>query len=194
MYKRCVTEGAAQRQRMLEDCLLKKMQDIPYQQIFISDLCEEVGCSRKAFYRYYNGKDDCLNALIDRTLMGFASYQGKVEGLKGDYPADLAKYLKYLMEQKELLDALIKNELSRALLERTLTHVLNEEYGARRWFKADNTKYSEEILLFAFSGIISLILNWHSTGYKRSFEEMIHILTQLITSPLATNPHLGGVE
>lgn len=189
MYKRCVTEEAVKRQRQLEECLLRKMLETPYQQIFISDLCDEVGCSRKAFYRYYNGKDDCLIALIDRTLMGFAGYREQVKEVKGDYPKDLVRYLQYWIGQKTLLDALIKNELSRVLLERMLNHMISEEKGALRWFRADHSEYADEILLFTFSGVISLILKWHSDGYPRSFEEMVGILAQLMTSPLATNPH-----
>lgn len=74
MYKLCKTEQSAQRQRQLEAGLLAVMGKTRYEDISISDLCEQIGVPRKTFYRYFSGKDGALHALIDHTLMSFETF------------------------------------------------------------------------------------------------------------------------
>ena len=71
MYKLCKTEQSARRQRELEQGLLKAMSTCHYDEISVSDLCDQLNIPRKSFYRYFSGKDGALHALIDHTLAGF---------------------------------------------------------------------------------------------------------------------------
>ena len=63
MYKLCRTEQSAQRQRQLEQGLLLAMKTKRYEEITISDLCDQMGIPRKSFYRYFSSKDGALHAL-----------------------------------------------------------------------------------------------------------------------------------
>ena len=63
MYKLCKTEQSAQRQRQLEEGLLTAMRTKRYEEISISDLCDQMGIPRKSFYRYFFGTDGALHAL-----------------------------------------------------------------------------------------------------------------------------------
>ena len=86
MYKLCKTEQSAQRQRMLEQGLLKAMLTQHFDEISVSDLCDEIGIPRKSFYRYFSGKDGALYALIDHTLLtydGFVLDGKRTETLTG---------------------------------------------------------------------------------------------------------------
>ena len=56
MYKRCVTEQSARRQRELEAGLLSAMMSHQYEDSTISDLCDSMGIPRKSFYRYFPAK------------------------------------------------------------------------------------------------------------------------------------------
>ena len=71
MYKLCVSEQSAQRQRELEAGLLELMQTRSYEDITVSDLCDHLEIPRKAFYRYFSGKDGALHALLDHTLLEY---------------------------------------------------------------------------------------------------------------------------
>ena len=51
MYKLCKTEQSARRQRELEEGLLSAMKLWRYDEITISDLCEQMEIPRKAIYR-----------------------------------------------------------------------------------------------------------------------------------------------
>ena len=74
MYKLCKTEKSASRQQMLESGLLAAMISKPYEEISVSDLCDRLSIPRKAFYRYFSGKEGALLSLIDHTLMTFHAF------------------------------------------------------------------------------------------------------------------------
>ena len=69
MYKMCKTEQSAARQRELEEGLLNIMLSRHYDEISVSELCDQLNVPRKSFYRYFSGKDGALHALIDHTLL-----------------------------------------------------------------------------------------------------------------------------
>ena len=90
MYKLCKTEQSAQRQRQLEEGLLAAMKTKRYEEITISDLCEQMDIPRKSFYRYFSSKDGALHALIDHTLLDFEQHTGILSGnAAGDAHQDL---------------------------------------------------------------------------------------------------------
>ena len=90
MYKLCKTEQSAQRQRQLEEGLLTAMKTKRYEEITISDLCEQMDIPRKSFYRYFSSKDGALHALIDHTLLDFEQHTGILSGnAAGDAHQDL---------------------------------------------------------------------------------------------------------
>ena len=72
MYKICATQASKQRQRELEAGLMNIMLHHQYENISVSDLCENMGIPRKAFYRYFSSKEGALYALIDHSLLDFA--------------------------------------------------------------------------------------------------------------------------
>ena len=51
MYKLCKTEQSARRQRELEQGLLAAMSTHQYEEITVSDLCDQMNIPRKSFYR-----------------------------------------------------------------------------------------------------------------------------------------------
>ena len=75
MYKRCVTEQSAQRQRQLTAGLLEMMRKEHYEDITVSSFCEQMNIPRKSFYRYFSSKEGALYALLDNAVMDF---QGEV--------------------------------------------------------------------------------------------------------------------
>lgn len=180
MYRQCTTEKSAQQQRQLEACLLSLMQRQDYHQISVSSLCELAGLSRKTFYRLFGSKDDALCALIDHTLMDYAKFRLPQEALLPDAPAELQRFFAYWHHHKPLLDVLQGNQLGSLLLQRTIEHVTREEFGALRWLGALNQPEALDKVTFYITGIMSLILSWHLSGYARSPSEMSALLLDLM--------------
>lgn len=179
MYKQCATEESASRQRQLEQCLLELMLAGDYSQITISDISSRAGISRKSFYRYFNSKEGCLYALVDHAVFdGAALY---LPNLVDSYTLQSTheRFFRYWKEQRRLLDALTRNNLSLVLAERMLHYTVQEEQEFHRLMPF-TTSDQHERNLFYIGGVMSLMLEWHRSGYQKSVAQMSRILTDLI--------------
>lgn len=176
MYLNCCTERAAEKQRRLELCLLELLQTELYDNISVSALCEKSGVSRKTFYRLFDGKADVLYALVDHTLMEFENYTPDFSMQAGE----IHRFLAFFKAQKPLLDALQNNKISTLLTERSLRLILTENTGFFEVFGVDRPEYATEMILFYVSGLFSLVLGWHASGYARSIDEMADLLNTLM--------------
>ena len=181
MYKHCTTEESAQRQKQLEQCLLELMAEIPYSGITIGQICEKVNLSRKSFYRYFDSKEDCLNALLDHVIMGGSSYYMEdATSLHTDLPFCI-RIFEYWQQQTLLLDVLEKNALSLQLLQRMVRYILEEEPDYARYMGIASDHVMEHVV-YNIGGLMGLILSWHHSGYQKTTEQMGQILYQLIQS------------
>lgn len=186
MYKLCKSEQSAARQRELEKGLLKAMLTQRYEEISISDLCDRMGIPRKSFYRYFSNKDGALFALLDHTLMEFeqTSFSSNTAH-KSSTLLDLEHFFLFWYERKELLEALIKNRLSGMLVERATSHALREHMMPSYLLNMD-VAYQHMALTFSVCGLLSMVMQWHQSGYQESPEKMAHIATSMLMKPLIT--------
>ena len=179
MYKYCATEESARRQRQLEGCLLELMLQGEYSQITISHICDRAGISRKSFYRYFSSKEGCLCALMDHAIFDGASYY--LPGLTNRKSTQIIyeRFFSYWKDQHKLLAALNQNALSMMLVERMLVYVSGEEQGFRLMYQSKGNDTHEQSL-FYIGGIMSILLDWHKSGYQKSVAQMSGILDTLI--------------
>ena len=107
MYKLCKTEQSAKRQKQLEQGLLEMMKTVHYDEIMVIDLCNQLGIPRKAFYRYFTGKEGALHALIDHTMMEYEGFsQTKQQGKRRNLQLELESFFQFWEEHRVFLDAL----------------------------------------------------------------------------------------
>lgn len=189
MYKMCKTEQSAQRQRQLEQGLLKAMGSHHYDQISVSDLCEQIGIPRKSFYRYFSGKDGALHALIDHTLLEYEgfSYHSKDDEPR-TYQRDLEKFFLFWRSQKPLLDALARSGLSGVLIERAIDHALSEVGSPRRYLIRQKPEFRAHATMFGVCGLMSMVVGWHHENYFQEPWQMAQIAVKLVTEPLFSYP------
>lgn len=188
MYKICKTEESAQRQREFEVSLLELMKTTPYDAISVTDLCNHVGIARKNFYRYFGNKDDVLCALLDHTLLDYAKYEIADLSTSFTAPKQIVQYLSYWQKQKPLLDALEANGISTRLIERVLRHAWQQDTGFLKILEVGGKEVDPNTVLFAVSGIITLVVSWHHSGYKEPREQLAVSIFRLMTQPIATPP------
>lgn len=183
MYKSCITEHSAKQQERFETCLMELLSTKAYNEITVSSLCEKVGLSRYTFYRLYDGKDDVLDAIVDKVLLNWTQQSARFTD-----PSDLfqgnCQYLTFWSQQKPLLEALCSNGKSALLVERTLECMVPEDPTIAQYFRVSQNGNSEERLLFCLHGVYGLLIHWHKTGYKKTVEEMANILTDLFLTQL----------
>ena len=176
MYLNCTTEKSAAYQRALEKCMMDFMQNDLVENISISSLCQHTGISRKTFYRLFTSKADVILAMLDHTIMDFESF--KPDPSVG--PGEIHRFVAFWRTQAPLLDALANNHASSLLLDRSLNHILSEDRETLLHFGASDMPYQREMMLFYINGLMSLILDWHKSGFSRSIEEMCQVIRALL--------------
>ena len=181
MYKICRTEQSLARQRHLEQGLLALMERSRYDEISVSDLCRHMNLPRKAFYRYFSGKDGALYALIDHTIGEFFTLPPSVP--RGTALGDLDLFFAFWQKNSRLLEVLQKNGLSGILVERANNFALKEGLFPRH-MKSWHTQQQNLALSFAISGLMSMVFRWHNQGYLLTPGEMTALATQMLTQPL----------
>lgn len=191
MYKMCKTEQSAQRQRQLEQGLLKAMGSHHYDEISVSDLCEQIGIPRKSFYRYFSGKDGALHALIDHTLLEYEGFSNaNRDGEARTYQKDLERMFQFWKQQKPLLDALARSGLSGVLIERSVSHALSEIGVPKRYLVQQVPELRIQATMFGVCGLMVMVTNWHKENFAQEPWQMAQIAVKLVTEPLFMIPGL----
>ncbi len=188
MYKQCRTEQSSKRQHLLEQGLLKMMLTKHYDEISVSDLCSQQEIPRKAFYRYFSGKEGALHALIDHTLMDFAIYPfDKINDDGMWIQQTMEEAFSYWKSNKLLLDALLRSDLSGLLILRAVEYSRVEAATSQKFLAEDEKIVREHMTTFVVCGFMSMVVQWHQDGYPQSVQKMAQIMTRLIYRPLITN-------
>ena len=185
MYRSCKTENAAKRQRQLEKGFMELLCKHRYDDITVSQLCQHLQIPRRVFYRYFSGKDGALYALIDHTLGDFFITPMSRQAQAGTALGDLDLFFHFWYDRKPMLDALQHSGLSGILVERVNAFALQEGYMPRQ-FKAVPAQVQGVAMAFVLCGLMSMILQWHRSGYALSPEEMTQLATTMLTKPLIT--------
>lgn len=185
MYKLCKTEQSALRQRQLEEGLLRIMGSTSYDEITISDLCQQLVIPRKSFYRYFTSKDGALHALIDHTLMEFESFTSPYKaGEKRTLQRDLEKFFLFWERHKPLLDALQRSGLSGVLIERAISYSLSDVVFPGKFLPGESRWMQEHVVMFSVCGLMSMMLQWHRDGYQQEVTDMARVAVRTLTCPL----------
>lgn len=185
MYKLCKTEQSANRQRQLEQGLLQAMLTRHYDEISVSDLCAQLQIPRKAFYRYFDGKEGALHALLDHTLMAYESFPLVYsEGEKRTLLRELEQFFLFWIQQKPLLDALQRSGLSGELIVRSILQASTEVSVPKRFLNTDALQVQRYVTMFGVCGLMSMVLQWHHDGYAESARFMATVAVRLLAQPL----------
>lgn len=183
MYKLCKTEQSATRQRQLEEGLLTAMKMKRYEEITISDLCDQMQIPRKSFYRYFSSKDGALQALIDHRLEAFErEIDLRTTGLT-DVRHQCREFFSFWYQEKEFLDALSRSELSGFLVQRAIRRA-RDEGECPVELAAEPCPARDHAITFSVCGIMALVIRWHRLGFLESVDEMADIAVRVLTVPI----------
>lgn len=185
MYKLCKTEQSAIRQRELEQGLLSAMLVQRFDEITVSDLCDQMNIPRKSFYRYFSGKQGALYALVDHTFLEYESFSvtGMGRGPR-NHMREVETYFHFWKRQKPLLDALSKSDLNGVLMLRAVNHAIVDMGIPNRVLMQDTEFTKEYAMTFTVTGLMALILKWYESNFAMSEESLAEIVTELVTNPL----------
>ncbi len=184
MCKQCKTESSAARQRQIADTLLELMMGKPYDLISVTDICKQCCLSRNSFYQYYTGKDAVLQALIDYALMDSDLHAMAAGAVPPEsYQAQIAQIFSRWMEKKPLLDALKLSGKSAMLVQQAVEYTCkNKSFSSSLQTQQDYLQSYANA--FVASGIMTMLVQWHDSGFVGSPEEMAALTMQLLSESI----------
>ena len=185
MYKLCKTERSAVRQRELELGFLSLLRIRRYEEVNISELCEHLQIPRKAFYRYFSGKEGILSALLDHTILEYEQFPGNYRpGEPRTIQKDLERFFLFWQAQADLLDMLERNGLSALLIQRCLDTSMSGTPIPLRFAKTETEEECRALLMFTMCGLMSMVLDWHHRGFLSSAGHMGELAARMLNAPL----------
>lgn len=188
MYKLCKTEQSAARQHELEAGLLAAMNTRRFEEISVSDLCDQLGVPRKSFYRYFSSKDGALQALLDHTLMEYESSPVlTAPGERRTAQKELERFFQFWLQKKSFLDVLQRSNLTSLLIQRAIVYTLSGAPLPQRLLPKDAKEVQEQIATFIICGLMSLMLSWYEAGYPQPPQYMARLAARLVSQPLFPN-------
>ena len=194
MYKICKTESSARRQREIENCLLELMSIKRYEDITITELSEKMNMPRKAFYRYFDSKEDALYALIDHTMAEYSGFTvDKSRDTNRSLRRELEEYFKFWISKQYLLNALDRSGLVGTLIERNISYPVKDVIMLEKFLPDEDRDISESIFKFAFSGLVYTMINWYRDGFATSTADMAKVACRLLREPLFPNLSKLGI-
>jgi AcrR family transcriptional regulator len=148
----------------------KKLHAIP-----IKELCDKAGVSRTSYYRNYSSKEDILAQYIN------SEFQARLQRLfrenHDSFFENSAIFFAIARKHRELLDIIIKNDLSRLLLAQYRTHLYTlVKMGILRCENGCSDYY----VSFWAGGLTELVLSWTRRDMRDSNQEMATYLDRLI--------------
>lgn len=182
------TPGTCQRQKQIEDCLYENLLQKPYHSVSVSDLCKQVGISRKAFYNYYPSKDACFCAILDRAIRDSVL---RLTPDTNDPVQVYTAYLEYWKSQKPLFDIIVRNNLGYLFIQQSLHHVMTEERTLLDLLNTPVVKSDTDILSCCMSIQITLLIQWYSRGFDTPAREMAMKYLRLLYLPMFQLPEEG---
>lgn len=197
MYKLCKTEQSAKRQKEIEEHFLTALETKKYEDITVSELCERAGVPRKAFYRYFDTKEDVALALIDHMLAGYDSYvQKKTKNAGRTVASELESFFAFWLDgdARRLLVAVIKNSLEGHLIQRSINFSVSEMPSIRRFMSSDADDSATLIFRFVITGLMSVMLSWFKAGCRESPREMARVVQRLVAEPIFPNLETYGIS
>ena len=175
---------AYRRQKQIEESLFENLLQRPYPSVSISDLCHQLGISRKSFYNYFPDKDSCFRAIISRKL------HTCILRLSSDLPENateedaIAYYLSYWKDEKNLFDIIVRNNLLSLLMDQCIKFLREEDQNILPFLNTPQLKTDEFVLAGFVSIQITLLLQWYLQNFSTSLEEMVRTYQRTIYQPL----------
>ncbi|MBP3488507.1 MAG: TetR/AcrR family transcriptional regulator [Roseburia sp.] len=159
-------------QHCLYDALIKLMNDKPFSDISISDLCDAAGVSRMTYYRSYKCKEDILMQHLEEC---FCTYLERLQtsGKMTFYDISVSFFEFWQGEEQVFLSAIIRSGLSSQLVDCFYAY-LEQIYISMDFEK----KVDPFIRSFLAGGLYKMLIDWMKDGAVTSIEEMASFLAK----------------
>ena len=178
MFIKSESPQARQSQQMITDGLLSLMTLYPYEDITITQICQESQVARRTYYRNFEFKIDILDYYLDNM---FQNYLSNYYDSKLTMHQDLKCYFEFLLQHKNFLALLDKHNLF-YLLNKTYTRSLSPFLNVPKVRGiVRKPKFDIYVLGFITSTICSNISLWIKNDFEESSDMMADLTTVFLS-------------
>lgn len=167
----------------LYNALLKSMEEKPFEDIRVSDICNKALINRSTFYAHFEDKYDLLASCINdlKSSLNKKLKKGRHISSTKEYYMELIKaFLDYIEEKKDAYLAIAKHN-SNNIVTDIICDVIDSDISDKIKDYNNNTAIPTNILAKFYSGaVVTVAIYWmyHINSYTK--EEMINYLTVLL--------------
>ncbi|MDR3292482.1 MAG: TetR family transcriptional regulator C-terminal domain-containing protein [Clostridiales bacterium] len=177
MYKKITNSSAVRSQKSVSAALIELMNEMPYEDITVTDICQKACVVRKTFYRNFNAKGDVVQYILDDAFKLFSS---TLDLSHTDIRNILEKIYTHIKEKGKFIVLLVQNGLVR-FVQKTMVDFINAEKLYEK-LKAQNIK--EEHLKYLSTQIavifVGMVETWAETGFVETPNELAEITRDLM--------------
>lgn len=166
MYHKQVNKTAVQSQHMITDALFSLMKRKPFQQITVTEICDEAAIGRKTFYRNFDMKEDVVEFRLDILC---AQYKEEIMGMT------LVEQLRHHMQfVKDHADVFIMLYLSgvQQMVRDKFAILLPDTMP--KW--TDDPVEQEYRSQYIIAGVEAVERVWVERGFTESIDEVVAIV------------------
>ena len=159
--------------RLLQEALLRLLEQKSVRQIAVSELCQEAGINRSTFYKHYGKPEDVLYEISENLV-----HELLADTLKGkpSYKSDIENLCLSIQKHVNVVSILLKNNISIDI--KRFIELFIQDTGAR--YKKQAVLYDEEelrlLMTFLGYGSTYFIQEWIHSGMKKSPQELASLI------------------
>lgn len=178
MFNKSKNNQVCQSQQMITDALLSLLQTFQYEDITITQICNEAQVVRRTFYRNFEFKGDILEYYIDNMFQQYIStyYDSKL-----NMQQDLKCYFDFLLQHKDFLILMDKHNFF-YLFNKTYSKYISQFlYIPKIIDTVKEPKLEVYVLAFISSTICSNISLWVNNRFSTSSTIMASLTTVFLS-------------
>lgn len=175
-------------QKVLYNALANLLKNKAFEEIKVSDICNEALINRSTFYDHYNDKYELLVDFINndkQTLESFLSQNKQISNTKAYYLEVIKILLNHIDNQKELYHSILIHNRNSIVMD-IFMDVVTKDVENRVKSEIQNKIPSEIITKFYIGAVVNIGMEWLKNTSKYTKEEMFEYIKALIPDNIET--------
>lgn len=175
--------------KALYESLLKLMKDKPFEEIKVSDICEQALINRSTFYSHYQDKYELFSSYIDNlksSLTKELEKNSNISNSKEYYIEMVSLFLNHVSEKKQVYRAIMQQNRNSIIMD-MIYNAFNEDIAKKIEFDENKNREnipSNFIATFYLGAVASVVMKWLTNENKYTKKELLNYLEVLIPDDL----------
>lgn len=166
MYHKQVNKTAVQSQHMIADALFSLMKRKPFQQITVTEICDEAAIGRKTFYRNFDMKEDVVEFRLDILCV---QYKEEIMGMT--LAEQLRHHMQFVKDHAEVFITLYHSGVQQMVRDKFAVLLPDT---MPKW--TDDPVEQEYRSQYIIAGVEAVERVWVARGFAESIDEVVAIV------------------